>query len=128
MSVASPTPILETVSLVKHFGGGRQLFSRSAPVQAVGGVSLKVMNGETFAIVGESGCGKSTLGRLMIRLLEPTCGDVIYAGRNLGGLTKTEMRGLRRELQIVFQDPFASLNPRMSVADIVGEQIGRAHV
>ncbi|BDA83153.1 oligopeptide ABC transporter ATP-binding protein [Aureimonas sp. SA4125] len=121
--MAVQAPILETVSLVKHFGGKRQLFSRSPLVQAVGGVSLKVMNGETFAIVGESGCGKSTLGRLMIRLLEPTSGDVIYAGRNLGSLTKAEMRGLRRELQIVFQDPFASLNPQMSVTDIVGEPL-----
>ncbi|MEF2071514.1 ABC transporter ATP-binding protein [Consotaella aegiceratis] len=114
-------PILETHALVKQFGGRRQLLSRSPVVHAVNGVSIKVMDGETFAIVGESGCGKSTLGRLLIRLLDPTSGDVIYRGRNLAGLTATEMRKLRRELQIVFQDPFASLNPRMSVADIVGE-------
>jgi peptide/nickel transport system ATP-binding protein len=121
--MAAASPILETVSLVKRFGGARQLFSRSPVVQAVNGVSIRVMDGETFAVVGESGCGKSTLGRLMIRLLEPTSGDVIYRGRNLAGLTAEEMRRLRRELQIIFQDPFASLNPRMTAADIVGEPI-----
>ncbi|MCQ8781326.1 ABC transporter ATP-binding protein [Mangrovibrevibacter kandeliae] len=116
-------PIIETVGLVKQFGGRRQLLSRSPVVHAVNDVSLRVRDGETFAIVGESGCGKSTLGRLLIRLLDPTGGDVIYKGRNLASLSATEMRRLRRELQIVFQDPFASLNPRMSVADIVGEPI-----
>jgi peptide/nickel transport system ATP-binding protein len=121
--MAAPTPILETVSLVKQFGGGRQLFTRTPVVQAVNGVSIKVADGETFAVVGESGCGKSTLGRLMIRLLDPTSGDVIYRGRNLAGLSAEEMRKLRRELQIIFQDPFASLNPRMTAAQIVGEPI-----
>ncbi|MFC7399809.1 ABC transporter ATP-binding protein [Chelatococcus sp. GCM10030263] len=121
--MAAPTPILETVSLVKQFGGGRQLFTRAPVVQAVNGVSIKVMDGETFAVVGESGCGKSTLGRLMIRLLDPTSGDVVYRGRNLAGLSAEQMRKLRRELQIIFQDPFASLNPRMTAAQIVGEPI-----
>ena len=116
-------PILETADLVKHFGGGRQWLKRSPLVQAVNGITLRVFEGETLAVVGESGCGKSTLGRLLIRLLSPTSGDVIYRGRNLGNLSSTQMRELRRELQIVFQDPFASLNPRMSVTDIVGEPI-----
>lgn len=121
--MAAAFPILETTDLVKHFGGGRQWLKRSPLVQAVNGISIRVFEGETLAVVGESGCGKSTLGRLLIRLLSPTSGDVIYRGRNLGNLSSTEMRNLRRELQIVFQDPFASLNPRMSVADIVGEPI-----
>ncbi|MEF2548587.1 oligopeptide/dipeptide ABC transporter ATP-binding protein [Aurantimonas sp. E1-2-R+4] len=121
--MAAAFPILETTDLVKHFGGGRQWLKRSPLVQAVNGISIRVFEGETLAVVGESGCGKSTLGRLLIRLLAPTSGDVIYRGRNLGNLSSTEMRNLRRELQIVFQDPFASLNPRMSVADIVGEPI-----
>ena len=116
-------PILETVNLVKHFGGARQLLTRTPVVQAVNDVSLQVREGETLAVVGESGCGKSTLGRLMIRLLEPTSGEVIYRGQNLADLPQSEVRRLRRELQIIFQDPFASLNPRMSVADIVGEPI-----
>ena len=116
-------PILETADLVKHFGGGRQWLKRSPLVQAVNGITLRIFEGETLAVVGESGCGKSTLGRLLIRLLSPTSGDVIYRGRNLGNLSSSDMRNLRRELQIVFQDPFASLNPRMNVTDIVGEPI-----
>ena len=116
-------PILETHDLVKHFGGGRQWLKRSPLVQAVNGITMRVFEGETLAVVGESGCGKSTLGRLLIRLLAPTSGDVIYRGRNLGNLSAHDMRDLRRELQIVFQDPFASLNPRMTVTDIVGEPI-----
>ena len=116
-------PILETADLVKHFGGGRQWLKRSPLVQAVNGITLRVFEGETLAVVGESGCGKSTLGRLLIRLLSPTSGDVIYRGRNLGNLSTGDMRNLRREMQIVFQDPFASLNPRMTVTDIVGEPI-----
>ncbi|WP_425342158.1 ABC transporter ATP-binding protein [Jiella mangrovi] len=99
------------------------LLKRSPLVRAVNGISMSVKEGETLAVVGESGCGKSTLGRLLIRLLEPSAGDVIYRGRNLGNLTPDELRRLRGELQIIFQDPFASLNPRMSVSDIVSEPI-----
>ena len=116
-------PILETTDLVKHFGGGRNFLRRAPLVRAVDGISIEVVEGETLAIVGESGCGKSTLGRLLIRLLAPTSGEVSYRGRNLGNMPAAELRALRAELQIVFQDPFASLNPRMSVADIVGEPI-----
>ncbi len=116
-------PILEAVALTKHFPGRRRLFGPSAPVRAVDGVTLRVRRGETLALVGESGSGKSTLGRLMLDLLPPTAGDVLYEGRNVGALPAAERRALRRELGIVFQDPFASLNPRMSVADIVGEPI-----
>jgi len=114
--------ILEGLDLKKHFGGGG-FFSSPSVVRAVDGVSLRIERGETFAIVGESGCGKSTLGRLLLRLIEPTAGDVRYEGRSILTLDKSEMRRLRRDLQIIFQDPFASLNPRMSVGDIIGEPI-----
>ncbi|QFU17353.1 ABC transporter ATP-binding protein [Microvirga thermotolerans] len=121
MSLADDV-ILQGVDLVKHFGGGGLLAAKTV-VHAVDGVSLAVRRGETLAIVGESGCGKSTLGRLLLRLIEPTAGDVRYEGRSILSLDEGEMRRLRRELQIIFQDPFASLNPRMTVGDIVGEPI-----
>jgi oligopeptide/dipeptide ABC transporter ATP-binding protein len=114
--------ILEGVDLVKHFGGGG-LLSTPTVVRAVDGVSLAIGRGETFAIVGESGCGKSTLGRLLLRLIEATSGDVRYEGQSILSLSANEVRRLRRELQIIFQDPYASLNPRMIVGDIVGEPI-----
>ena len=114
--------ILEGRDLKKHFGGHGFLASSSV-VRAVDGVSLAIRRGETFAIVGESGCGKSTLGRLLLRLIEPTAGDVAYEGRSILKLSPSELRRLRRDLQIIFQDPFASLNPRMNVGDIVGEPI-----
>ena len=114
--------ILEGIDLKKHFGGGG-LLSSPTVVRAVDGVSLGVQRGETFAVVGESGCGKSTLGRLLLRLIEPTGGDVRYEGKSILDLNKSEMRKLRREMQIIFQDPFASLNPRMNVGDIIAEPI-----
>lgn len=114
--------ILEGAGLVKHFGGGG-LFSTPTVVRAVDGVSLGIQRGETFAIVGESGCGKSTLGRLLLRLIEPTAGDVLYEGKSILSLSKGDLRRLRRELQIIFQDPYASLNPRMNVGDIIAEPI-----
>jgi oligopeptide/dipeptide ABC transporter ATP-binding protein len=114
--------ILEGIDLKKHFGGGG-LLSTPTVVRAVDGVSLAVQRGETFAIVGESGCGKSTLGRLLLRLIEATSGDVRYEGQSILALKPNDVRRLRRELQIIFQDPFASLNPRMNVGDIVGEPI-----
>jgi peptide/nickel transport system ATP-binding protein len=121
------TPILEGIGLTKHFGGGG-LLGRRAVIRAVDDVSIRIAEGSTQAIVGESGCGKSTLGRLLLRLIEPTAGDVVYAGRNITALPAPELRQLRRELQIIFQDPFASLNPRMSVAEIVGEPLWLAGV
>jgi len=116
-------PILEGAALSKHFAGRRRLFGSPSVVRAVDDVSLRVEHGETLALVGESGSGKSTLGRLLLDLIAPTAGDVLYEGRNIASLPRAEARALRRDLGIVFQDPFASLNPRMSVADIVGEPI-----
>ncbi|MEO3387959.1 oligopeptide/dipeptide ABC transporter ATP-binding protein [Mesorhizobium sp. CAU 1741] len=116
-------PILEARGLIKRFGGRRGLFEASPTVHAVNDVSLQIRRGETFAIVGESGCGKSTLGRLLLRLIEPSEGDVLYEGQSITALPDREMRRLRRDLQIIFQDPFASLNPRMTVGDIIAEPI-----
>jgi oligopeptide/dipeptide ABC transporter ATP-binding protein len=116
------TPLVETTALTKRFPVGRTAFGRPrAWVHAVSDVSLALREGETVGLVGESGCGKSTLGRLMLRLLEPTAGDVRFAGRSLTALSGRELRQLRRSMQIVFQDPYGSLNPRMRVEAIVGE-------
>jgi oligopeptide/dipeptide ABC transporter ATP-binding protein len=115
------TPILETRGLEKRFTSGGGLLARASTIHAVNGVSLQVMPGETFAIVGESGCGKSTLARLMLRLIEPSAGQVIYQGRDLTTLPAPDMRRLRAEMQFVFQDPFSSLNPRATVETIIGE-------
>ncbi|MBD1551476.1 ABC transporter ATP-binding protein [Pseudomonas typographi] len=117
-------PILQSIAVSKHFSSETGLLQRKKPpVQAVNNVSLAVRRGETLALVGESGSGKSTLGRVLLNLLAPTAGDVIYEGRNLGNLSPQALRQVRRDLQIIFQDPFASLNPRMSVEAIVGEPI-----
>jgi peptide/nickel transport system ATP-binding protein len=121
----TPAPaILEAQGLVKHFGADAKTLFRKPPiVRAVDGVSLSIARGETFAIVGESGCGKSTLARLLLRLIEPTAGRVTYDGRDVTAADATTLRALRRDMQMVFQDPFSSLNPRMSVGAIVGEPI-----
>ena len=115
--------LIEARALTRHFGGRAGLFGRAPVVHAVDGVDLAVQRGDTFAIVGESGCGKSTLARLLLRLIEPTSGDVIFEGRPLASLAAADLRRLRCAMQIVFQDPFASLNPRLSVAAIVGEPL-----
>jgi oligopeptide/dipeptide ABC transporter ATP-binding protein len=121
---ASPlTPIIEARALTRHFGGDRHLFTRTPVVYAVNDVSFSVGAGETFAIVGESGCGKSTLGRLLLRLIDSTQGRVLYQGQDITHLHGAPMRRLRREMQLIFQDPFASLNPGMTVGQIVGEPI-----
>ncbi|HZB90856.1 MAG TPA: dipeptide ABC transporter ATP-binding protein [Stellaceae bacterium] len=116
--------LLEVEGLVKHFVAERSLWGRPrASVRAVDGVSFSVAEGETLALVGESGCGKSTTGRLVLRLIEPTAGKVAFEGRDIFALSGDAMRALRRELQIVFQDPYASLNPRMTVGDIIAEPL-----
>lgn len=117
------TTILEAKGLTKQFGARSRALSKMPVVHAVNGVSFAVREGETFAIVGESGCGKSTLGRLLLRLLDVTSGRVLYRGRDITDLTARAMRPLRREMQLVFQDPLASLNPSMTVGRIIGEPI-----
>ncbi|MBY4890423.1 ATP-binding cassette domain-containing protein [Pantoea sp. DY-15] len=116
-------PILECRDLSKTFSTGNRLFSRNRGVTAVDRVALQVMPGETLAIVGESGSGKSTLGRLLLRLLSASAGDVFYQGESITDASGARLNQLRRELQIIFQDPFASLNPRMTVQQIVGEPL-----
>ncbi|HYA29784.1 MAG TPA: dipeptide ABC transporter ATP-binding protein [Acidobacteriota bacterium] len=114
--------LLEIRNLKKHFPVGEGLFSRGkGAVKAVDGVTLSINEGETLGLVGESGCGKSTLGRTILRLIEPTSGEVIFAGKNILAMPQRELRDTRRQMQIIFQDPYASLNPRMRVGDIVGE-------
>src|SRR5687767_6079330 len=114
--------LLEIRNLKKHFPVSDGLFSRNkGAVKEVDGVSLSVEEGETVGLVGESGCGKSTLGRTILRLIEPTSGEVNFLGKNLLTMPQRELRDMRRQMQIIFQDPYASLNPRMRVGDIVGE-------
>lgn len=114
--------LLEIRNLKKHFPVGEGLFSRNrSMVKAVDGVNLTVEEGETLGLVGESGCGKSTLGRSILRLIEPTSGEVYFQGKNLLAMSQRDLRDLRRQMQIIFQDPYASLNPRMRVGNIVGE-------
>lgn len=115
--------ILSVDDVVKHFGSGGGWLSKASVVQAVDGVSLDIRRGETFAIVGESGCGKSTLARLLIQLLTPTSGTVHFEGREIGAIKGEALRALRRDVQFIFQDPFSSLNPRMTVGRLVAEPI-----
>jgi oligopeptide/dipeptide ABC transporter ATP-binding protein len=116
------TPILEVKDLKKHFPVKKGLLRRTVgQVYAVDGVSFTIGEGETLGLVGESGCGKSTAGRSVLRLIEPTAGSVTMMGRDITHLSKAELRPFRQQMQIVFQDPFSSLNPRMSAGDIVGE-------
>ena len=114
-----PEPLVSVRNLVKHF----PVDNSDDFVQAVDDVSFDILAGETLGLVGESGCGKSTVGRCVLRLYEPSSGEVIFEGRNIVGLSNREMQALRRQMQIIFQDPYASLNPRLSVRSIVSEPL-----
>jgi oligopeptide transport system ATP-binding protein len=112
--------LLEVKNLKKLFAVTRGLAREKVFVRAVDGVDFTIARGETLGLVGESGCGKTTVGRLIIRLIEPTGGEILFGGENLARLDTHKLRTLRRYFQIIFQDPFASLNPRMTVSEIVG--------
>ena len=114
--------LLETKDLKKYFKTPR------GDLHAVDGFSIKIEEGKTFGIVGESGCGKSTLGRLVLRLIEPTAGEILYEGKNILSLNKSQTREMRKKIQIIFQDPYSSLNPRMSVFEIIAEPLRSFHV
>ena len=116
-------PLLEVRHLVKEFTRKSGAFGKATAVRAVDDVSFTIERGETFGLVGESGSGKTTTGRCILRLIEPTSGEVIFDGRDVLALSRAEMRAARRQMQIVFQDPYSSLNPRMRVADIVEEPL-----
>ena len=118
------TTLIEARNLSKHFiSKNRRIGAEKLIVRAVNDISFDIMTGETLGLVGESGCGKSTTGRLLIKLLDPTAGSIIYKGRDIAGYGNREMRELRKELQIIFQDPFSSLNPRMTCLDIITEPL-----
>ncbi|MEP6901233.1 MAG: dipeptide ABC transporter ATP-binding protein [Actinomycetota bacterium] len=116
---AQKKELVQVRKLIKHF----PVEDSDDVVRAVDGVSFDILAGETLGLVGESGCGKSTVGRCILRLYEPTSGEVLFEGQNIIGLPNKQMRQLRREMQIIFQDPYASLNPRLSILSIVSEPL-----
>jgi oligopeptide transport system ATP-binding protein len=120
-----PQVLLEVRHLVKHFAvpGGSLFAKAGSVVRAVDGVSFVISKGETLGLVGESGCGKTTIGRCILQLERPTAGQILFAGQDLSRLTATELRPIRRQLQVIFQDPYSSLNPRMTVGQILAEPL-----
>ncbi len=117
-------PLLSIRHLSKHFPVDTDLLGRTTSVlKAVDDLSLDIYPGETFGLVGESGCGKTTVGKMLVNLYRPTSGEILYGGRDLAKLTTSERRAYHREIQLIFQDPYSSLNPRMTVGDIVSEPI-----
>ena len=123
------TPLLATVGLTKHFAIRKSRWGRTTgQVRAVDDVSLAIDKGETLGIVGESGCGKTTLGRLILRLIEPTAGQVHFAGVDISRLSGAPMRAIRRQMQVIFQDPYSSLNPRLTVHKIIAQGITTHHL
>lgn len=118
------TVLVKVDNLKKHFPIMRGVFRRQVgAVQAVDGVTFDIYEGETLGLVGESGCGKSTTGRVVLQLLDPTAGSVLFKGKDLTTLSKGDLRRQRRDMQMIFQDPYASLNPRMTVGNIIGEPL-----
>jgi oligopeptide/dipeptide ABC transporter ATP-binding protein len=119
------TPLIEAAGVTKHFPvrSGSLLHRQTIPLRAVDDVALRIYAGETLGLVGESGCGKSTLGRLLIRLIPPTSGNIVFDGDDITRLNHGELRAKRRAMQIIFQDPYGALNPRMSVEDIIAEPL-----
>ena len=114
-------PLLEVKNLKKSFSSGSGIFGKKTTVKAVDGVSFSVMPQESFAVVGESGCGKTTLGKLLLALEKPTDGQVIFDGQDIAGFSSSGLRKLRADMQVIFQDPYSCLNPRMTVEDILTE-------
>jgi peptide/nickel transport system ATP-binding protein len=116
--------LLQVTNLKKHFPVTRGFFQKQVgAVKSVDGISFEMQEGETLGIVGESGCGKSTTGRALLRILEPTEGEVVFDGVNIGKLTKDELRSFRTNMQMIFQDPYASLNPRWTVQQVLEEPL-----